>query len=180
MFQMLPSAKSGRCESNTKLSLFVRICHSTGSRAGGEYPLSKHGEVKTTAVQNLTKFKAGWLYTNTVNVLAKSCSRQSKLIFSVTVPFISPATNTFMNLFFHIHSNVNGLNDCGDVQSVSVNSIFRMERWCTLTPAAKNRQGEFINMTIQSALHKKSKALKIQAFIQDKSVVGATGTTNRR
>ena len=38
MFQTLPSAKSGRCESNTKLSLIFRICHSTGSRAGGGIP----------------------------------------------------------------------------------------------------------------------------------------------
>lgn len=38
MFQTLPSAKSGRCESNTKLSLIFWICHSTGSRAGGGIP----------------------------------------------------------------------------------------------------------------------------------------------
>lgn len=68
MFQMPQSAKRGRYESNTKLSLIFRICFSTGSSAEGGYLLSQHGKVKPgrdhprfKAIVCVDQIHGGWL-----------------------------------------------------------------------------------------------------------------------
>lgn len=118
MFQTSPSAKSGRCESNTKLSLIFRICYSAGSTLVGNTCCHKSQAVTILNSKQcpiLTEFKAEWLCNKKVSLLALSQSVTQSLVQtavhafthlviqnapSVNILFISSAGNTYMHLFY--------------------------------------------------------------------------------